>query len=247
MQKQKIIVIGDVHGERCWKDIVKKHPGGRFVFLGDYCDPYDKELSDNDVVENLKQIIEFKKEHLDNVTLLLGNHDVQYIYDRVPVCSRFMVYSICEINALFKKNISLFVKIYSFKNLLFTHAGVTEKWYNTAFPCQDSKDVAETINQSHNKKSLFACGIARGGRERYGGIFWADKKEMVEPLKGYVHIVGHSRVFDIESLCTDNGTSVLFCDALWNSKYLIIEIVGNSYVFSSADVNAGEMVKLLNS
>lgn len=55
--KQEIIVIGDVHREHRWKDIVEKHPGGRFVFLGDYCDPYDKNVPDNEVVENLKQIM----------------------------------------------------------------------------------------------------------------------------------------------------------------------------------------------
>ena len=36
-----IVVIGDVHGLTCWKDIVKVHKDSMFVFLGDYCDPYE--------------------------------------------------------------------------------------------------------------------------------------------------------------------------------------------------------------
>ena len=31
-----IVVIGDVHGLTCWKDIVKVHKDSIFVFLGDY-------------------------------------------------------------------------------------------------------------------------------------------------------------------------------------------------------------------
>lgn len=232
MQKQEIIVIGDVHGEHRWKDIVEEHPGGRFVFLGDYCDPYDKNVPDNEVVENLKQIIQFKKEHFDNVTLLLGNHDVQYIYDKIPVCSRFMVYSMGEINAMFKNNISLFKKIYCFKNLLFTHAGVTEEWFCTAFPCGERKNIASVIDKSSREKQLFSCGVARGGRELYGGIFWADRHEFVNPLNGWIQVVGHSRVTDILLRRTAESTAIFFCDCLQHSKYMIIgqnEDIANFY------------------
>jgi len=38
------IAIGDIHGLTNWKDIVNdpKNEGCRFVFLGDYMDPYGK-------------------------------------------------------------------------------------------------------------------------------------------------------------------------------------------------------------
>lgn len=244
MQKQEIIVIGDVHGERRWKDIVEKHSGGRFVFLGDYCDPYDKALPDNDVVENLKQIIEFKKEHPHSVTLLLGNHDVQYIYDRAPACSRFMVNSMDKINAIFKENVALFKQVYSSGGLLFTHAGVTEEWFQTAFPGCDGNDVVEMINKCRDRKALFACGIARWGDELYGGIFWADRREFENPLNGWTQVVGHSRVHDVLFKRTNEKTAIFFCDCLQHGKYMIIEHNGDVANFYVTQIGVEEKALL---
>ena len=33
-------MIGDVHGLRTWEQVVKKHSNCKYVFLGDYNDPY---------------------------------------------------------------------------------------------------------------------------------------------------------------------------------------------------------------
>ena len=81
-EEERIIVIGDIHGEGAWRDIVEKHPGCKYIFLGDYCDPYNYDLSDEEVIANLCSIIEFKKQKMDDVVLLLGNHDIQYVYNR---------------------------------------------------------------------------------------------------------------------------------------------------------------------
>ena len=61
LTEKNIIVIGDVHGRTSWKQIVDKHPGCRLVFLGDYCDPYEK-IPGEAVLENLMEIIrQFRK------------------------------------------------------------------------------------------------------------------------------------------------------------------------------------------
>lgn len=231
MQKQKIIIIGDVHGEQVWKRIVAKHPQDKFIFLGDYCDPYNQKFAEEDIVENLKQIIEFKKEAPDNVVLLLGNHDIQYIYDEAEFCSRYMHSTANEIGTLFKENISLFQKIHNIENILFTHAGVTEEWFKTNFPNVNYKDVVSAINESCDKKSLFACGIARWGKELYGGIFWADKREFENPLYGWIQVVGHSRVPDILLKQTAIQRVIFFCDCLMNAKYLSIEKENGNFKF----------------
>ena len=110
MQKQEIIVIGDIHGESRWKEIVERHPGEKYIFLGDYCDPYNQDLLEDDVLNNLSQIIKFKQEHRDNVILLLGNHDMQYIDDTAELCSRYMVRINEEIEELFGSRVRALVE-----------------------------------------------------------------------------------------------------------------------------------------
>lgn len=223
MKKQKIIVIGDVHGKRSWKRIVNKHPDGNFVFLGDYCDPYDRGIAEEDIIANLQQIIEFKKETPDSVVLLLGNHDIQYIYEEAEFCSRYMHCAAYEISTLFKQNIALFEKVHNIGNILFTHAGVSEEWFKTAFPNVDYKDAVSAINQCEDRNALFACGIARWGKDLYGGIFWADRREFENPIEGWIQIVGHSKVPEILLKKVNEKSIMIFCDCLRVGKYLSIE------------------------
>ena len=75
----RIVAIGDVHGRTVWRRIVDKYDikETHFIFLGDYVDPYRSELvNDDECFENFEDIIHFKNKYPDNVTLLLGNHDV---------------------------------------------------------------------------------------------------------------------------------------------------------------------------
>ena len=72
------IVLGDIHGSTYWKTVVEENPACRYIFLGDYLDPYEK-IPRNQLINNLKKIIQLKKERNDDVILLLGNHDMHYI------------------------------------------------------------------------------------------------------------------------------------------------------------------------
>ena len=244
MQKQEIIVIGDIHGESCWKEIVERHPGEKYIFLGDYCDPYNQDLFEDDVLNNLSQIIRFKQEHRDNVILLLGNHDMQYIDDTAELCSRYMVRINNEIEELFKENKDSFQKIHSEGDLLFTHAGISENWFNTNFGSMDKKHILETINKPDNAIVLQHCGKARGGRMPYGGIFWADKSEMSPPLNGFIQVVGHTRVPEILLKRIDDDTAIFFCDCLAMGKYLTIEQENDSLYFYEMQLEDDKMTLL---
>ena len=35
------IVLGDIHGSTYWETVVTENPGFRYIFLGDYLDPYE--------------------------------------------------------------------------------------------------------------------------------------------------------------------------------------------------------------
>ena len=72
------IVFGDIHGSTYWQEVVNEHPAYRYIFLGDYLDPYE-DIPRHQLIKNLKKIIQLKKKRNDDVILLVGNHDLHYI------------------------------------------------------------------------------------------------------------------------------------------------------------------------
>ena len=90
-QIKRIFIIPDVHGRQFWREIrgITLQEFDKVIFLGDYGDPYpDEGISHQDALTELAQIIEFKKENMDKVVLLLGNHDLHYINSDYR-CSRY--------------------------------------------------------------------------------------------------------------------------------------------------------------
>ena len=77
----KILIIPDCHGRWFWKNPCKEHKDEfeKIVFLGDYVSPYNYEgISNEEALNVFKEIIEFKKENLKKVVLLMGNHKVNF-------------------------------------------------------------------------------------------------------------------------------------------------------------------------
>ena len=73
----RIVLIGDIHGRTNWKEIIfKEEKADKFIFFGDYFDPYDKNLTVNDVINNFNEILQFKIENPNKVILLIGNHEL---------------------------------------------------------------------------------------------------------------------------------------------------------------------------
>ena len=222
---KNIIVIGDVHGRTSWRKIVERHTGCRFVFLGDYCDPYEK-MPGEAVLDNLREIIQFKQLHPDEVVLLLGNHDVHYTEDRAPIGSRFDLELAWQLEEILTTNKDLFQCAYSERGILFAHAGVSEAWFLQSFggdaDGDADGDVASQLNARAEDKVLYHCGAVRRGPHPHGGIYWAGKSEMQCPLRGTTQVVGHTRTDGVERIESAEGV-VYFCDCLELGKYLMID------------------------
>ena len=219
--KKSIIVIGDVHGRTSWRQIVDKHPGCRFVFLGDYCDPYET-IPGEAVLDNLKEIIQVKQSRPDEVVLLLGNHDVHYTEDGAPIGSRFSLEYMLVIEELLTAYADCFQCAYSEWGILFTHAGVSEAWFRESFAGDVDGDIASQLKARCSDESVFHCGASRGGPHPHGGIYWAGKSEMSRPLRGTVQVVGHTRTDGVQRIEGNVGV-VYFCDCLEKGKYLMID------------------------
>lgn len=227
----KILIFPDIHGRKFWSNSILSYKlqsqdehlmkFDKIVFLGDYLDPYygetdpcndkdniDEPIADEpieELIQNLKNIIEFKKEYPDKVVLLLGNHDMHYksyYFRNIAYSTRFSL----DANIIIKKE-NLFSDANGFQtswqspvvnghSLLCTHAGINEGWWksfteNISLYTQGSPwhDIAEFINAqpldfpAGSKKemsSLFAVGYIRGGDSCNGGPFWSDFREMIK-------------------------------------------------------------------
>ncbi len=225
MKTDEILVVPDVHGRRFWKDgspNVYTKDYKLIVFLGDYLDPYYNEnINFTDCLRNFKEIIQFKKENIDRVVLLLGNHDLHYVthiiqsgrkYERAP-----------EVPELFRNNWALFKVMYTIsifnQDIVFSHAPIIKKWIECCnITLEDISQgkymlptgVCELANFLNNlwieyntvgNPRLFGllsyCSWYRGGYDGAGSPVWADVRE-AHNIDGWYQVFGHTQ------LVTDN-------------------------------------------
>ena len=223
---QPIIVFGDTHGLTVWKQIIKENPECRYIFLGDYLDPFEP-IEKEKLLQNLQEIIDLKKQQPLNVTLLLGNHDMHYITSDMEPCLRFDVEIYEAANKIFTDNFDMFQYSYQEGKYIFTHAGISQEWFTKVFRGILNDNISEQLNNPTDEQVSALCQISElfgGNKGNLGSIFWTHLQELYEPLKGYTQIVGHNSVEEVSEYKTETATaSVIFCDCLWNGKYLRIE------------------------
>ena len=133
----RILVVPDIHGRTFWKAPVKKYIDevDRIVFLGDYLDPYrdeDEEYYPEDVYKNWMEIIELKRNNLEKVILLKGNHDEHYSskrFSELAAGSRMDYQNWNKYHQTFNDNKDLFqlahLETVNDIPYVFTHAGLT--------------------------------------------------------------------------------------------------------------------------
>ena len=229
---REIIAIGDVHGKDLWKQVVERHKDAHIVFMGDYCDPY-KGFAHITLLNNLKEIIALKRSDPGRITLLLGNHDLHYFNSIIPRGSRFDKGIADELRNLFNREISLFCNAWQYRNILFTHAGVSQYWIDSGLCHNIMPDAARCLNNpellGEHPNSIYDCGYYRGGNSHFGGIFWADIEELNKLPKGLIQVAGHNRVGEIKHIRSCNAkegeiADLYACDCLYNNIYLRITI-----------------------
>lgn len=210
----KTLAIGDIHGKTIWQQFIDKVPADSIVFVGDFI-ILDQWLFNKRLRSNLEQIISYKRANFSQVHLLLGNHDIPFIYNDLNL-HRIASPGMCR---LYRDNRDCFEVAFQYKEYLFTHAGVSNGWYNKHASLIETYQgtLAEKLNAIHhsaNYKILHERGKARGGPFEFGGITYADKAETeTGALTGYSQIVGHTKVpHPLKRMC--GNASMIYIDCL---------------------------------
>lgn len=227
----RVGAIGDLHGRDCWKEFVLRDDIDKWIFLGDYVDSFD--VNNKQMIDNLLDVIQFKKDFPDKVILLLGNHCNQYLYlsDQRMRCSGFRSEISHDLHDIYRENKKLFINAYQYKDTIFTHAGIQHDWFINKFKgdeLQIDYTIAEQLNNPLDRAqddALYQVGALRGGmRHDVGGIFWCDKNELKKPLEGFTQVVGHTHVNE-PTKYTWKNSDVWFCDCLGSKKeFLTLEL-----------------------
>lgn len=212
--KNKILIIPDVHGRTFWKkaiDTIKD--ADQIVFLGDYLDHYDDEgIKMNESIKNFEEILKFANENREITTMLLGNHDLGYLYYHFLMFAnggRHYYERHDDCAKLFIDNRPLF-KLCEFisqnnKTYLFSHAGVAKDWYEG-----NKKIIGDFTEENINNLTNSNRGISvledmshyRRGRYNKGSIVWSDIMEHLKDeekgvaLDDVYQIFGHTQLKD---------------------------------------------------
>ena len=200
-------IIGDIHGRTNWKELVDEDCIN--IFVGDYFDPYTEILFE-DLERNFLEIIDLKKRMPDNVVLLYGNHDYEYLPGIFERSNRYDAFNARKIMALLTENEAQFYGVaYAIGNTcLVTHAGVTKPWVMNHLPEAARllpRKMEEAINTLwiNDKKAFGFDGNADPfdyhGESKGHSPLWVRPRSFFENniyknRKNVVQVVGHSKV-----------------------------------------------------
>lgn len=234
---RKIVVIGDIHGRDCWNQIIDNNTDtDLFVFLGDYVSTHDN-ITQDQQIDNLLDILLYKEEHPDKVILLRGNHDLQHLGYYWAECSGYFrevgrELSKEEVRERYLRDTQW---VFTYKNIVFSHAGISQRWANDF--------NIKTPDEINDMEPSEAFGFRPCKFSDYYGISETQGPVWIRPwtlmscaMEGYTYVVGHTTVphvqelkdflssqgEEFEELIKEAKADIWLCDTLPH-EYLVIE------------------------
>lgn len=206
----KVLVIPDVHHSTHWQkffDGALVDSVDEIVQLGDWFDTWDPDWTDDAPLKNFEKAFELKKSY-PNFTILIGNHDSQYITG--DSCSGRQAYHSRDINKALLSHIDEMKIAHCIDGWVFSHAGITKTWMsNNGFMSVDDINRAyvygarfrEYIGECHNFNPI--CVTMKKFRDRFniGNFFQNDNPEETDRLYADIklrmsEILGNDEVTD---------------------------------------------------
>lgn len=223
--KGKVLVLGDIHGRTIWKDIIEEEHPDFIIFLGDYVSTHDN-ISSEQQISNLEDIISYKEDHLDSVILLRGNHDCQFLGYYWAECSGLdrTVLRYMSQPEFREKFLSLTQWIYVDNKTIFSHAGVSQVW-------MDNSGIKD-VNDINNLEPSELFGFNPDSPFDYSGNSITQPLTWIRPTSlamcnviGYDQVIGHTPIGKITNMKkeTKGKQNIWLCDALGSDQYLVIE------------------------
>lgn len=177
-------------------------------------------VSDESIVQNLRDIIWFKKANASKVTLLMGNHDVVYLKKFVHfTCSGHNMALEGMLTPIFTDNKDLFQAAHhSQDDILLTHGGVNslylEKYEYSTRPTEIANKLNEEFKNYDENPHIFLSGDFRPGP------FWQrpDSLTYAQP-QGFWQIVGHT---GFKEVTFDLRNKICYADCLNSQNQFVV-------------------------
>ena len=267
----RIIAIGDTHGHDTYRQIIEKEINNcdLIIFIGDYLDTTNPELTCAIQLYELNNILLLKEQYPDKVILLCGNHDHHYLsaaIQKQDTASGFQDFSHYNYTPIIEKAIreEKLQLAYSYKELLFTHAGVSNSWLKVN-EIPNDENLVQTLNDILIYKPLvygymYTWDLVVKGR-KMGNIdkslktqsFYAHEKGnaiLYSPIwirpqslfndlpNGYIQIVGHTSTIQPKFYKNvKKRIEMITIDCLGSKCYLeIIENDEGEFEFNTKDI-----------
>lgn len=234
----KYVIIGDIHGRTQWKQIIEKEKDtDKFIFLGDYFDPYDWTLTLDDLVNNFRDILDFKIKDPDKFILLVGNHDLAAFESNANHC-RYVDGTYENIAPIFYNAIKegIIQLCYFINNdIVCSHAGFSKTWLDDAglsfdefslnkdFKEQvENKTVISTYDFIYSKGDFWVDG---SGDNIWQSPLWIRPNSLIRNKPNdVIQCIGHTRIYkNTNQLYKLDRVKVLLCDCLEHGEYYSYE------------------------
>ena len=222
----KTLILGDIHGRKCWKDIIEQENPDFIVFLGDYVSTHD-DISSDTQIENLEEILCYKEANRDKVILLRGNHDMQHLGYEWARCSGYEAEVVKYMKANKERFLGLTQWVLVEDGVIYSHAGVSSVWMENS-----GIESVEKINEMEPSE-IFGFSSAEPwdfyGTSPTQPCTWIRPHVLAECMYGdYVQVVGHTPNKSIgnkrvEYPFYDCKNDMWCCDCLPRQYLLIID------------------------
>ena len=218
----KLVVIGDIHGRSCWKDILTLEKDyDKAIFLGDYVSTHGK-ITEEEQICNLEEILKLKEGNPEKIILLRGNHDLQHLGYYWAECSGLFK-NVAQYMIEFKDRFLNDTQwIYVQDGIVFSHAGISDDWMtNSGF--MNLKEVQGALPDERfgfTPDSPFDCY----GNSVTQPCTWIRPEALCRSnIPEYDQVVGHTPVYHIVDTykASKRNKHIWLCDAL-PKEYLVI-------------------------
>lgn len=192
----KTLIIPDIHNKIYkTKLIIKKENPDKIVYLGDWIDSFNDNLTITEATIRYLKSILYDKDKI----FLYGNHDLHYKYNHFSIVgSGYTIEKYNLINSILTlDDWNQFKSYIVVDDWYLSHAGISESLVNHPILGFSKEYLDKLVKdqfsnlQYGNAAPLYEVGKKRGGQNKIGGLTWCDMKEF-EPIQDINQIFGHT-------------------------------------------------------